>query len=131
MPVNYSVPVINSRLTAVNSALNAASSNGLPGVMRLGTASMADTIAIITLSSDAGTVSGGVLTLNSLPRVAPLTYVSGYIVAATLEDGSGNLVASGLTVGLSSAYDIVMASTSTYVSSGQTVAITYGTITGT
>jgi hypothetical protein len=99
--------------------------------MRLGTASMADTIAIITLSSDAGTVSGGVLTLNSLPRVAPLTYVSGYIVAATLEDGSGNLVASGLTVGLSSAYDIVMASTSTYVSSGQTVAITYGTITGT
>lgn len=124
MPVDYNSTVINARLTVVLSAIDAGPSFGQ---MRLLSPSN-QTIGLIQLQQPAGVVASGVLSFSGLPLAAPLTLISDQIVAADIEDSTGTVVASGLTVGPSTFYDVVMVNP--FVSSGQTVTLTYATITG-
>jgi len=122
--INYNTATVNQRLDVVVNNIDAGSSNG---VLRLLDAS-AQTVATIALVKPCGTVSNKVLTFSGLPLPCPLTLVSAQIVAADIEDSTGLVVASGLTVGQSTASDIVMGNT--IVSSGQIITLTYATITG-
>lgn len=124
MPVNYNQTTINGRLSVVQSNIDAGPSFGQ---MRLLT-SGSQTVGLIQLLKPSGTVAGGVLTFNGLPLASPLTLLSAQITAADIEDSTGTVVASGLTVGPSTGYDVVM--TNPFVSSGQIVTLTYATITG-
>lgn len=124
MTIVYNQSTLNARLSAVISAIDAGAGFGL---MRLLDSSNA-TVATITFPKPCGTTNAGVLTFSGLPLAAPLTFISGIIVAADLEDSTGTVVASGLTVGTSTASDIVMPTTT--VSSGQTISLTFATITG-
>ena len=124
MSVNYNTTTINDRLQDVISNIDAGAGNG---VMVLSSSASA-TMASITLQKPCGAVSGGVLTFAGLPLGGPLVIETGYIAGASVQDSAGTTVISGLTVGLSTSYDIVMAST--LVSSGDSIALTYATITG-
>ena len=123
MTISYNVPTLNARLQAVVTNIDAGPGNG---VMRLLSATSV-TIATITLQKPSGTASGGILTFSGLPLGGP-TLASGQIVAADIEDSTGTVVASGLTVGISTSYDIYMANPN--VLSAQTVSLTNATITG-
>lgn len=125
MSLNYNVSVLNQRLQVVANNIDA---GGVHGFIRLGTFGMAQTVGLVPLGFPCGTVSAGVLTFANLPLAAPLTFISATIASATVEDSNGVIVASGLTVGNSTSFDIVMIQT--VVSSGQSVALTYATITG-
>jgi hypothetical protein len=124
LPLTYNAQTVNDRLADVVTNIDAGAGFGL---IRLLTAT-AQTVGIITLNKPCGTVSGGVLTFSGLPLAAPLTLISGDITAADIEDSNSTVVASGLTVGGSTAYDILMAVTT--VSSGQVISLSYATITG-
>ena len=121
--LNYSVATINSRLNAVISNIDAGSS---VGKIRLLSPS-AGTVSLIPLQKPSGTVGGGILTFSGLP-LAGTTLLSTSIVAADIEDSTGTIVISGLTVGQSTSYDILMGIT--LVSAGQTITLTSATITG-
>jgi len=125
MTVNYNTATINDRLQQVIDNIDAGAGNG---VIVLGTASMADTIASITLNKPCGTVAAGVLSFSGLPLGGPLVLVTDDVAAAQVTDSTGTVVISGLTVGLSTNYDIVMSTVS--VSSGDSIALTYASITG-
>lgn len=124
MTLNYTTSVINDRLTAVASDIDAA--NPLPGQIRLLNATN-QTVSLVTLSLPCGSVLGGVLTFTTPANGA--TLISGNITAADIENGSGTVVASGLTVGGSTSFDIVMANTAV-TAPGQIVSLTYAAITG-
>lgn len=124
MSIIYNGTVINQRLGVVVTNIDAGAGNGQ---MRL-LSSASATVGLVQFNKPCGTVSGGVLTFSGLPLAAPLTLVSGQVTAADLEDSAGTVVASGLTVGNSTAYDIVMSSV--IVSTGQIITLTYATITG-
>lgn len=126
MPVVYNTTTINDRLQAVIDNIDA---GGSGGVLRIGTTGMVTRLASITLQNPCGTAGGGVLSFSGLPLVGPITENSGEAALATIEDSAGNIVVSGLTVGLSSASDIVMSTTT--ISSNQAIALIYATITGT
>jgi len=121
--LNYSVATINSRLNAVINNIDAGSS---VGKIRLLSQS-AGTVSLISLQKPSGTVGGGILTFSGLPLVGP-TLLSTNIVAADIEDSTGIVVISGLTVGQSTAYDILIGTT--LVSAGQNITLTSATITG-
>ena len=123
MSVNYNIPTINDRLADVVSNIDAGSSFGK---MRLLSQS-AGTVSIITLQKPSGTVGAGILTFSELP-LGGATLLSTNIVAADIEDSTGIVVVSGLTVGQSTSYDIFMGTT--LVDVGQTVTLTSATITG-
>ncbi len=123
MSVNYSVATINSRLNAVISNIDAGSSVGR---IRLLSPS-AGTVSLIPLQKPSGTVGTGILTFSGLPLVGP-TLLSTNIVAADIEDSTGLVVISGLTVGQSTSYDIIMGIT--LVDAGQNITLTSATITG-
>ena len=93
----------------------------------MGTSGMAQVLSTIPMAIPCGTVSGGVLTLTT-PIADPLVAVTGTLASAEIEDSNGNLIASGLTIGLSSAFDIIMSSLS--VTAGQNLSIISATITG-
>lgn len=124
MTLNYNATVINGRLQVVINNIDAGASTGAIRLLN----STNQTVALINLIKPSATISGGVLTFSGLPLAAPLTFISGQIVSADIEDSNANVVASGLTVGNSTAYDIVMGNTS--VSSGQIISLTYAAITG-
>ena len=128
MTVNYNQATINGRLNVVVTNIDAGPSFG---VMRIlgGPNLPLQTVGLINLKKPSGTVSGGVLTFSGLPLAAPLTLIGTNITAADIEDSTGLIVASGLTVGNSTASDIVM--NTTLVSSGQTITLISATITGT
>jgi len=121
--LNYSVATINSRLNAVISNIDAGSSFGKVRLL----SSSAGTVSLIPLQKPSGTVLAGILTFSGLP-LAGATLLSTNIVAADVEDSTGTIVISGLTVGQSTAYDILMGTT--LVSAGQTITLTSATITG-
>lgn len=107
MSVNYNIPTRNSRLQEVISSIDAGASNG---VMKL-YATGAVLLANIPLSKPCGTVSSGVLTFafGVLPAGV---LASGSASSATIENSSGTVIISGLTVGTSTGYDLVMTNTS-------------------
>lgn len=124
MPVNYNQSTIDDRLKVVIAHIDAGAGNGQ---MRL-LSSSAQTVAMIGFLKPSATVSNGVLTFSGLPLASPLTLISASVSGADIEDSTGTVVVSGLTVSGSTTTDIVMSNT--MVSSGQIVTLTYATITG-
>ena len=124
MSVNYNQTTINARLNVVVSNIDAG-----PGVgqIRLLNAPL-QTVALIPLQKPSGTVAGGILTFSGTPLISDATLLSTNIVAADVEDSTGLVVISGLTVGQSSASDIVMPISNVLV--GRLISLTHGTITG-
>lgn len=124
MVISYNQGTINGRLQVVINSIDAGPSFGQ---IRLLTATN-QTVGLIQLLKPSATINAGVLTFSGLPLASPLTLISGQITAADIEDSTSTVVASGLTVGQSTSFDIVMATS--IVSSGQVVTLTFATITG-
>lgn len=125
MSVNYNTTLINTRLQDVVTAIDAGSAHG---VLKLLT-SLATTLSSIELAKPCGTVSGGVLTFSGMSLIDPAAVAGGIATTALITDSNGATIISGLTVGTSSASDIVMSPSATIVA-GDTIAITTATITG-
>jgi len=120
--VIYLASLRTTRMNSVKTAIDAGSG---PGTLEIGTASMASTLAVLTLSDPCGSVSGDVLTLSAITADASADN-SGTAAAARIKDSDGNIVVSGLTVGTSGT-NVVLNSTS--ITAGQQVSMTSGTLT--
>lgn len=127
MPALYPVSIINSRLQIVLNAIDGGPSNGFLKIFGGGHT----LLSTIQLSRPSGTISGGVLTFSGLPLVDPAASASGTAISADIEDSTGSVVVSGLTVGVVDT-DIFLSNGlgTTFISAGQSVAITAATITG-
>ena len=122
MAVNYVTAVKNTRMTAVLNAIDAGSG---AGKINIYTSVYGTLLVSIALADPSGTVSSGALTLSGMPKTA-IASGSGNAAIARILDSDNNVVAEGLTVGLS-ASDIIIDNVN--IASGQTVNITAGTIT--
>ena len=122
MAVNYVTAVKNTRMTAVLNAIDAGSG---AGKINIYTPAYGTLLVSIALADPSGTVSSGALTLSGMPKTA-IASGSGNAAIARILDSDNNVVAEGLTVGLS-ASDIIIDNIN--IASGQTVNITAGTIT--
>jgi hypothetical protein len=122
MGVIYAAALRTVRMTAVRDAIDAGSG---PGTLEIGTAGMASTLAVLTLSDPCGTVSGDILTFSAITQDSSAD-ASGTAAAARIKDSTGAVVISGLTVG-SSAADIIVSSTA--ITAGQVVPLTSAAIT--
>jgi len=122
MAVNYASALKSTRMQADISAIDA---NASPGVIEIGTTGMATVLVVITLAKPSFTESGGVLTMAGAPKSGTASN-TGTAAAARIKDGGGNVVVSGLTVGVSGS-DINLGSVS--VASGQVVTLSSGTLT--
>lgn len=122
MPVVYSALAKNARFSSVLTLIDA---NGAPGLRLLNATNQ--TIAVVTLANPAATINSGVMTFVT-PVSCPLVQAGGVITSGDIEDGVGNVVISGLTVGNSTAFDITMSNTT--VSSGQVITLTFAQIIG-
>lgn len=122
MAVNYTTAVKNARLDAVTSAI------GTTGVLEIGTAGMASTLATIALGNPAAAAaSAGVLTLAGFPRSDTAADATGTAAAARIRTASGGTdIVTGLTVGTTGS-DINLDSTN--ITTGQQVTINSATIT--
>lgn len=124
MSVNYSMSVRNTRLAAVIAALDAGPSFG---VLVIGTsllAGAAGVLATIPFQKPSFVVSGGVMSVAGTPLAAIATG-SGQAALAELRDSNGQVVASGLTVGLAGADFIVDYTT---VNAGEYITLVSGSI---
>jgi len=89
-------------------AIVAAIDNALePAYMEIGTAGMAVVLVTITLSDPAFTESSAVITMNDMPKWGTAK-VDGSVVEARIRDGSGNVIVSELSVGLTTGFDIIL-----------------------
>src|SRR3990172_4858345 len=118
----YSISALNSRLSAVMGLIDGGVGNGVLRVMDVSAA----TLSAVPLAKPSGSVSGGVLTLF-VPQAASISS-SGVAAQARLEDSNGVTVASGLTVGTTSGFDIVTVDTTLTV--GDTLSLGSATIVG-
>jgi hypothetical protein len=133
MAVVYSTTLKNNRMQLVADLVagkTAASSVGsaTAGKLVIGTSSLSGSTGVLvsfTLGTTPGTVSSGVLTISGTPLTATASG-TGTAAKAELQDNSGNVIVSGLTVG-TSASDIIINATA--ISSGQSVTLSSGTIT--
>lgn len=125
MSVVYTIPVINTRLQDVVNAIDAGPAAGVLRLLNSG----GSTLSSLALAKPSGSVSGGILSFLGLSLVDPAAAASGLATAARIEDSTGTTIISGLTVGNTSASDIVLSPSATIVA-GNTIAITQGTITG-
>lgn len=123
MGVIYAASIRTSRMTVVETALDAGAG---AAYLEIGDAGFASVLVTFTLSDPAGTVSGDVLTGSSMPKSATASN-SGIAAEARLKDSTGAVVASGLTVGTSGANVIISPSTS--ITLGQSCSLTALTIT--
>jgi len=124
MAVSYVAALQTTRMNAVVSAIDV---NASPATLEIGTAAMAATLVVITLGDPSFAVAGtpAVATMQGVPKSGTASG-SGTAAAARIKDGGGNVIVSGLTVGVGTG-DIQLNSTS--ISNGQTVTISAGTIT--
>jgi hypothetical protein len=131
----------NNRLICVRDAINsktpaAWTGAGSTAVLIVGTASLATTagagavageLARFTLPNPVGTVATGVLTFSGTPINNTGTAVAGTAALAQIRDAAGNVIVSGLTVGITgSGSDVIIDSVT--VSAGQVVTFVSGTI---
>ena len=126
MSIQYSLTAINDRLQGVVTAIDDSGS----GVLRLYAGSTL--VSSLTLGTPCGTVNGGVLTLSGTPT-DPSAGGTGSVNGARIEDGAGNVMISGLTVGIPlSGADIIISNglNTTLISSGQSVALLSAEIIG-
>jgi hypothetical protein len=121
--ITYNTATLTARLNDVITKIDAGAGNGQMRVL----SPINNTIALITLNKPSATVAGNLLTFSGLPLTAS-TILSTNASAADIEDSTGQVVASGLTVGNSTAFDIFMASTA--ILAGQALSLTFATITG-
>lgn len=121
MPANYTTVIKNARLQVVLDAIKAGVG---VGKLEIGTAGMATVLATIPLSSNAGVVAAGVLTLET-PVSDTSADATGTAAVARIRDGSNNDVVTGLTVGTSGANININA---TAISVGQTITLAAATI---
>ena len=126
MTVSYNAALQAQRMDDVIAAFDASVE---PATLEIGTAAMAATLVSTPLAdpsfSRGGTPPNVALTLLGTPRSANATG-TGTAAAARIKNGDGTIVASGLTVGTSSA-DVILNSLS--ITTGQQVSISSGTIT--
>ena len=127
MTVQYSISAINARLEGVVDTIDAGATNGNFKLLSGGTI-----VSTISLARPCGTVGSGILTFSGtlLDDSADATAT---VDAATIEDGDGVVVISGLSVGIPlSGADVIISNglNSTVVSSGQVVALLSAQITG-
>ncbi|MGE0256817.1 MAG: hypothetical protein AB7N54_19490 [Alphaproteobacteria bacterium] len=120
MSVDYSNAVKDARLAVVRDVIDADTD---PGKIEIGTAGMAAVLATIPLEKPCGTVAGQTLTFDA--PVEGTASAAGTAAEARIKDGAGNVVVSGLTVGLADA-DVVLGSIT--LSAGLTVRIESGSI---
>lgn len=125
MPVDYSTTVLTNRLQQVINAIDGGPSNGF---MRL-TDISGNVLSSFQLSRPSAVANAGVLTFNGLSLIDPAAAASGQAALARVEDSTGLIVISGLTINGPGTPDIFL-SPSTAITAGQTVALTAATITG-
>jgi hypothetical protein len=126
MAVTYSTAAINARLQGVIDTIDA-SGNGF-FLLKAGST----TVSTIQLSNPCGTVSGGVLTFSGtlLDDSADAT---GTVDSASITDASGNVVVSGLTVGIPlTGAEVIISNglNSLLITAGDVVALLSAEITG-
>jgi hypothetical protein len=100
---SYAASLKTARMVAVVDAIDNAIE---PAYMELGTAGVAVVMVTITLDKPSFTEANGAITMNGTPKSGS-ALVPGRVVEARIRDGSGNIIVSGLTVGLSNA-DIIL-----------------------
>lgn len=125
MAVDYNITVRTNRL---QQGINATDAGATNGVMRL-LDSGGNVLSTLELARPSAIAANGVATFSGMSLIDPAAAATGYATAARTEDGDGNIIISGLTVGMGSTSEIVMSPTN-YITAGQTVAITAATITG-
>jgi hypothetical protein len=101
---SYAKALKSARMQAV---VNAIDGDLAPAYMELGTADMAVIMVTITLSDPSFTESNAVITMNDMPKWGT-ALVPGTVVEARIRDGGGNIIVSGLTVGLGIGSDIIL-----------------------
>lgn len=127
MAVNYSQTAISDRLQGV---INAIDGGGGNGTLRVRNGSI--NLSNISLARPCGTVSGGVLTFIGT-LLDPSASGTGAADNAIIEDSTGSVMISGLTVGIPLSTSNVIISNglnSTVISSGQVVQLLSAQITG-
>ena len=122
MTVIYAAALKSSRMQSVITAIDVAVP---PATLEIGTAAMTAVLCIITLGDPSFTESGGVITMTGVPKSGTAT-ATGTAAAARIKDGGGNIIVSGLTVGITGS-DINLNATA--ISNGQTVTLNSGAIT--
>lgn len=126
MSLTYPSSIIGDRLQVVIDAIDSGAGNGQ---IQIGTAGMALVLSTVTLLKPCATISSGVLTFSGTPLTDPAAAAGGLAAAARITTSAGSVVASGLTVGLSSqSVDIVISLQN--VTAGSIVTFVSGTITG-
>jgi hypothetical protein len=120
--VNYVATLKSSRMAAVITAIDVHAS---PAYIEIGTTAMAATLVTIVMGDPSFAESGGVITMQGVPK-SGVASGTGTAAAARVRTGGGADVITGLTVSTSGA-DINLNSVS--ISGGQTVTLTSGTIT--
>ena len=126
MSDNYNIATLNARLQQVANAIDAGPSNGFMKLLAAG----GNVLSSLQLARPSGSVTGGVMTLNSLPLMDPAAPGSGIAKAARFEDSTGNVVISGLTVAANGNVADILLSPSNAITAGQAVAVSAATITG-
>jgi len=125
MSIVYNTNVINNRLQQVINAIDAGSGNGILNIG--GSSNLSPILVAITLSKPCATISSGVLTFSGL-TLSAVAGLTGTAASANITDSTGTVVASGLTVGVSSSFDVQVSQTS-FVG-GDVISLTAATITG-
>jgi hypothetical protein len=125
LSVDYNTTVLTNRLQVVIDDIDDGATNGWLRLLDVG----GNILSSFQLSRPMGVAASGVLTFLGLSLIDPAAAASGTAARARVEDGDGNTIISGLTVGIGSAYDIAMSPTNV-ITAGQTVAITAASIAG-
>jgi len=99
MTISYASSLKSTRMQDV---INAIDANAAPAVIEFGTTNMAGILVTMTLAKPSFTESGGTITMSGAPRSA-LAGGAGIAASARIRDGGGNIIVSGLSVGLSGA----------------------------
>ena len=125
MSVNYPLALLTSRLQLVIDDIDDGATNGWLRLLDSGS----NVLSSLQLARPMGIASAGVLTFQGLSLIDPAASASGVATLARIEDGDGNIIISGLTVGGGTVPVDIAISPNTIIA-GQTVAITAATITG-
>lgn len=127
MAIIYSTTAINARLNGVVSAIDGGAGNGVMLLLSGGTV-----LATITLAKPCGIVAGGVLTFV-VPQSDVSADATGNADGARIEDSTGAVMVSGLTVGVPlSGANVIISNglNSRLVTIGQVVTLISGQIIG-
>jgi hypothetical protein len=119
---SYANSLKSARMQAIIAAIDG---NIEAAFMEIGNAGVATVAVTITLDSPSFTEANGTITMSGMPKSGH-AIVPGTLVEARIRDGGGNIIVSGLTVGLSNA-DIILDFVDLIVD--QTVTISYAAIT--